>query len=237
MVAAMKSGMLAFLALFAAAAPAAAAERRFMVTDFDRVQVDGPFEVVLVSGRPSSATASGTPQALDRVSIDVQGRTLRVRPNRSAWGGYPGQVTGGPIRIVLSTRDLTAAAVSGPGTLAIDRARGLKVELNITGSGTIAVAAVDADQLVVGLTGSGRIGIAGKAKTLRASIRGSGDLEGAGFRADDADIVTETAGKVAFTVIRAAKIRANGVGEVAISGSPACTVTGLGGGNVRCGTE
>jgi hypothetical protein len=237
MVGAMKIRLPAFAALLAAAAPATAAERRFLVTDFDRIQVEGPFEVELTTGRPSAAIASGSSLALDRVSIDVQGRTLRVRPNRSAWGGYPGQVSGGTVRIVLSTRDLRAAAVSGPGTLAIDRARGLKVELTITGSGTLAVAAVDADQLVIGLTGSGRIGIAGKAKTLRASIRGSGDLDGAGFRADDADIVTETAGKIAFTAIRAAKVRANGVGKVAISGAPACTVTGLGGGNVRCGTE
>src|SRR5688500_1669852 len=189
MVAAMKSGMLAFLALLAAASPAAAAERRFMVTDFDRVQVEGPFEVALTTGRPSSATASGTPQALDRVSVDVQGRTLRIRPNRSAWGGYPGKVAGGPIRIAASTRELVAGAVAGPGSLAIDRAKGLRIELNVTGSGRIGLAAVEADQLVLGLTGSGRISLAGKAKTLRASLRGTGDLDAAGFRTDDADIV------------------------------------------------
>jgi hypothetical protein len=37
--------------------------------------------------------------------------------------------------------------------------------------------------------------------------------------------------------VRSAKIRANGIGEVLIGGSPACTVTGLGGGNVRCGSD
>lgn len=237
MVVAMKIRLLALTLLLAVAAPATAAERRFLVTDFDRVQIEGPFEVELTTGRPSAAVASGSSLALDRVSVDVQGRTLRVRPNRSAWGGYPGQVSGGPVRIAISTRDLAAAAVSGPGSLAIDRAKGLKVELNVTGSGTIAVAAIDADQLVVGLNGSGRIAMIGKAKTFRASIQGSGDLDGTAFRTEDADIVTETAGKVALTIIRAAKIRANGIGEVAIAGSPACTVTGLGGGNVRCGTE
>jgi hypothetical protein len=237
MVPAMKTGMFALLALLALASPAAAAERRFMVTDFDRVQVEGPFEVILTTGRPSSAVASGSPQALDRVSIDVQGRTLRVRPNRSAWGGYPGQVAGGTVRILVSTRDLAAAAVAGAGSLAIDRAGGLRLALNVTGSGRITLAAVQADQLILGLTGSGRITLAGKAKTLRASIQGTGDLDGASFRADDADIVTDTAGMVAFTAVRSAKVRANGIGAVEIGGSPACTVTGLGGGNVRCGAR
>src|SRR5687768_9807544 len=131
------------LAFFAS--PALAIDQRYMVTDFDRVQVDGPFQVTLIVGRPSDATASGSRAALDRVSIEVQGRTLRIRPNRSAWGGYPGRVAGGPVRIMISTRDLVAGAVAGPGSLAIDRAKGLRIELNVTGSGRIGLGAVEAD--------------------------------------------------------------------------------------------
>src|SRR5690349_20556352 len=79
---------LALLA-FAAAAPAAAAERHYSITDFDRVQVDGPYRVTLATGRSSAARAEGSTEALDHVSIDVQGGILRIRRNRSAWGGYP----------------------------------------------------------------------------------------------------------------------------------------------------
>jgi hypothetical protein len=52
---------------------------------------------------------------------------------------------------------------------------------------------------------------------------------------DDADIVSDTSGAVALTALRTAKVRANGTGSMAISGSAACSVTGLGAGNVQCG--
>ncbi|HMJ94174.1 MAG TPA: DUF2807 domain-containing protein, partial [Allosphingosinicella sp.] len=82
--------LLTALLLLLFATPASAADQRVMVTDFDRVQVDGPYQVTLSVGRPSGVIASGSRGALDRVTIEVQGRTLRIRPNRSAWGGYPG---------------------------------------------------------------------------------------------------------------------------------------------------
>jgi hypothetical protein len=222
------------LALLAAAAPSAAAERRYSVTDFDRVQVDGPYQVTLLTGLSSGARAEGSSEALDRVSIDVQGGTLRVRPNHSAWGGYPGDRTG-PVRIAITTRDLRAAAVVGSGSLSIDRARGLRVDVSVSGSGRLGVASVDADNLVVGLLGSGRITLAGRAGQLKATVQGSGDLAAAELRADDAQIFAETAGTVKVGVARTAKLRIAGPGDVEIIGDPSCTIEAEGSGQILCG--
>jgi hypothetical protein len=235
MILAMKRIMIACLML-AAAAPAAAAERTYMVVDFDKIRVEGPYQVTLSTGVPTRAVATGPQGALERVSIEVQGTTLYVRANRSAWGGYPGE-GGGVAKISISTRALRSATVIGAGTLAIDRAQGLRVDLLVSGSGRIGIAAVDADLLVASLNGSGKIALGGKAKQLRANISGSGDLDAASFRADNADIATDTSGSVALTAVRTAKVRANGTGEVAISGSAACTVTGPGTGGVSCGAR
>jgi hypothetical protein len=224
---------LALLA-FAAAAPAAAAERSYSVTDFDRVQVEGPYSVTVTTGRSSAARAEGSTQAIDRVSVEVLGSTLRVRPNRSSWGGYPGEGSG-PVRLVLATRDLRAAAVVGSGSLDVDRAKGLRVDLSVNGSGRLSVAAVDADNLVVGLLGGGRIALAGRARQLKATVQGSGDLAAAGLATDDAQILSDTAGTVTVGVARSAKVTATGAGDVEIVGEPSCTVEAKGSGAVRCG--
>jgi hypothetical protein len=226
-------------AMFAlAASPALADDQRIMVMDFDRVQVEGPYQVTLTVGPTSAAVATGSRAALERVTIEVQGRTLRIRPNRSAWGGgYPGERAGGPVTVQASTRELRGASIIGPGSLSIDRAKGLRIDLGVSGSGRLGIANVDADQLVVNLNGSGKIMLGGKARQLRATIGGSGDLDGSAFGADNADLTADTSGAIAFTALRTAKVRANGAGDVAIAGPAACTVTGLAAGIVRCGNS
>ena len=233
MVAAMRKilAALAFCASFAA--PAGAAERRYSVTDFDRIVVEGPFTVRLSTGRPSSALATGSADALDRVSVEVQGRTLRVRPNRSAWGGYPGAAAA-PAVIDLTTRDLRAASVNGAGSLAIDRAGGLRLDLAVEGTGRIAAPAIAADTLVIGLIGSGRIQLAGTARELRASVHGWADLDAAALRSQSVTITTDSAGRIAAAAERQATVTATGLGEVEIVGAPACTVRGLSAAQVRC---
>jgi hypothetical protein len=225
---------LPFLLLAVAAAPVAAADRSYPIADFDQIQVEGPFEVVLATGLPSHVRASGSAEALERVSVEVEGQTLHIRANKSAWGGYPGAATG-PVRIEAATRDLTRATVLGPGSLAVDKARGLRVDLTVGGSGRLTVGAVDADQLVVGLAGSGRIGLSGHAKQVRATIRGSGDLDGKGLTAEDVQLATDTSGTIALGSARSAKVTASGLGDVTIGGTPACTVDNQGSGSVRCG--
>lgn len=224
---------LALLAL-AAAAPAAAAERSYSVTDFDRIQVDGPYRVTVRTGLTSGARAEGSTEALEHISVDVQGGTLRVRRNRSAWGGYPGDGIG-PVSIALTTRDLRSAAVVGSGSLEIDRVRGLRVDLSVSGSGRLTAAAVDADNLVVGLLGGGRIILAGRARQLKATVQGSGDLAASDLRSDDAQISSDTAGNVAVAVARTAKVTATGPGDVEIIGTPSCTVEAKGSGRILCG--
>ena len=235
MLLAMKRIIAALACAAALASPAAAAERRYSVTDFDRVVVEGPFTVRLATGGSSSAIATGSPEALERVSIEVQGRTLRVRPNRSAWGGYPGAAAG-PVAIALATRELRAASVNGPGSLAVDRAAGLRLDLAVEGPGRIVVPAAQAGTLVIGMIGSGRIQIGGTASELRANVHGWGDLEAAALRTRGANITTDTAGRIAVAVERQATITATGLGEVDIIGSPACTVRGLSAAQVRCGS-
>src|SRR5687767_10418798 len=217
MVPAMTRSLTAFACLLASAAPAAAAERRYSVTDFDRIVVEGPYIVRLSVGRATSATASGSQAALDRVSIDVSGQTLRIRRNRSSWGGNPGAQEG-PLTIEVVTRNLRSARLIGPASLDIDRVAGLRVDLIVEGSGRLRAANVAADNLSLGLAGSGRLEIAGTAEILNADIQGTGDVEASQLRADNATIVSGTTGEVALQVARTATVNAYGLGNVTVAG-------------------
>lgn len=226
----------ALLALAAFAAPAYAVDRRLSVTDFDRVVVEGPYRVRLITGRPSSATVSGSLAALDRITVDVQGQTLRIRRNRSGWGGAPG-ADAGPVMIELSTRRLRSARLVGPAQLEVQGAAGLNVEFTVEGSGTLRAAGVNADNLALGLIGSGRIEIGGRAGVLRGDFQGTGTVDASSLDARNATVTNTSSGDVLLSVRGPAAITNNGVGTVRVTGAPVCTIEGLNAAQVLCESD
>ena len=220
--------------IMALAAPALTADRRYTVTDFDRVQVEGPFEVVVTTGKGPSARATGSSEALERVSIVVEGRTLKVRPNRSAWGGYPGQGSSA-VTVELTTHQLRGASLTGSGSLSIDKAKGMRLDLALSGSGRLSLGRVEADNLVVGQVGAGKMSIGGKVKGLKATVQGSGDFDGSTLAVEDAEIKADTSGAIALNASRTSSVVSTGQGDTVVTGKAACTVKALGSGRVRCG--
>ena len=207
----------------APAGRAAAADRNFTVTDFDRIRLDGPFRVSVRTGVAPFARASGSLEALDKVAIEVQGRTLVVRPNRSSWGGYPGKPAG-PVTIEVGTHDLSASWVNGAGSLLIDRARGLRFDVTVQGAGTVRIDRVEADRLSVGLNGAASATLGGRADKLTAIVRGVSSLDSAALQAKDVVVGTEGASVIRVAASHTAQINAAGTASVSVDGGAACTV-------------
>ena len=203
--------------------PAAAAERNYSVTSFDRVRVEGGYRVRLATGVAPFATASGSPAGLDGLAIDVQGRTLIVRASRAGWGGYPGEARG-PVEITLGTHDLTAAWVNGSGSLAIDQVKGLAFDLAVQGAGSASIDRVEIDQFHLGLSGAASAKLTGGAAKLTAIVRGSSSFDGAELAVKDATIGAEGPAIVKLQVSNSAKVDALGIASVTLTGDPACTV-------------
>ena len=214
----------AFAALALLAAPATAAERNYSVTSFDRVRVDGPYQVTVKTNVAPFARASGSQASLDGVSIKVEGRTLIVRSDSSGgWGGYPGEGRG-PVTIEVGTHDLANAWINGPGALYIDKVKGLSFDLAIQGSGVARVDAVDVDQLRLGISGAASSRVAGRALKLTATVRGSSSLDAEALEVRDAVIGAEGPALVRASVNGTAKVDALGLAAVTLAGSPSCTV-------------
>jgi hypothetical protein len=224
--------LLTALAFAGLAAPADAATRNFGVSGFDRIRVDGPFRVTLATGvAPFGKATASSSGALEGVSLEVHGRTLMVRANRSSWGGYPGEAAG-PVEVSIGTHELTAAVLNGAGTLAIDKLRGLSFDLSVQGSGAVSVAAVEVDQFKAAVSGTGAISLAGTALKLTATVNGVSTLQATSLNAKDATFSVNGPATVRATVTGTAKISARGPSSVELTGSPACTITAAGSANV-----
>jgi hypothetical protein len=225
---------LSLLLLFGLAAPALAEDRRVLVEDFDRILVEGPFVVHLVTGRASAAIAHGSRDALDRMNLDVQGQTLRIRRLREAAGSGP-RTDPGIVTIDLATRSVRSVALVGPARLDANAVRGLSVAFSVEGSGTLHATRVDADALSLILLGAGRIEAVGVARTLSVNVQGSGDLAAPGLVANNATIAATSSGTIALTVNGPATVTNDGTGNIRIFGRAVCTTGGSAAGQVRCG--
>jgi hypothetical protein len=223
----MRTLVLAAFMLASLAAPAAAAERNFTITSFDRIRIDGPYRVRLATGVAPFASASGSPPALDGLAIDVQGRTLVVHVNHSSWGGYSGE-SRGPVEISIGTHDLNAAWVNGSGSLTIDTVTGLSFDLSVEGSGSASIDRVSVDQFHVGLGGAGSARLAGSALHMTAYAHGSTSLDAAALSAKDVVITADGPSIVKAVASDTAKVDAIGVATVVLTGNPACIVSAKG---------
>lgn len=205
------------------ASPAVAATRNFGITGFEKIRVEGPFKVTVATGVAPFAKATGAPDAIDRVAIETRGDTLVVHSNLSSWGGYPGRDSG-PVEISVGTHDLRSAWISGSGSLAIDRAKGLSFDLSVQGSAAGAIRQVDVDQLSVSIVGSGSGALAGRAAKLTAVVRGIASLDGANLATKDATIGAEGTATVMANVSDSATVEGSGAITVQLTGKPACTL-------------
>jgi hypothetical protein len=211
------------LGIAALAAPAGAASRNFGITSFEKVRVDGPFKVSLKTGVAPFARATGSPQALDRVAIDVRGNTLVIHTNLDSWGGYPGKDPG-PVEISLGTHDLSAAWLNGSGVLSIDRVKGLTFDLSVQGSGAGEIGQANIDQLNVSVVGTASAKLAGQAAKMTAVIRGVSTLDAAALSTKDATLGADGAATIAANVSNSVTVDASGPATVRLSGGPSCTL-------------
>lgn len=222
----MRFALLIPFALLAAGSAPAPEERRILLTGFDRIRVDGPFEVRVIPG-PPSATVTGDRRAVERISLRNQGNVLVVGVSTQSWEGWRGKE--GAASVTVTVPRLRAANINGGGKLHIATIAGQRVDLGINGAGSLTVASVTADQLVATLTGTGIIKLdAGTVRTARFMSYGAGSIDAAGVAVNDLTVHSQSAGDSRFTARFTANVSALGTGAVRVEGNATCRLAGPG---------
>lgn len=218
------------LALLVALAPAQAAERSYFIGDFDRIRVEGPFDVRLTTRGTPAARVTGATDGLD-LHVDARVLTVRAAARDSA-----GPRATEPATIFVRTTDLHAAAVIGGGKLVIaGPLRGARVDLQITGSGSITAPELAADQVFATLVGAGAMTLGGRTARLRVLSSGAGSIDASALQADEALLRLDGAGATQANARYVADVVTTGLGAVTVSGSPKCKVKAPAGAPVMCG--
>lgn len=213
------------LALLFVAAPAQADERSFLLTGFDRIRVEGPFQVEVTTGGSAGASAEGDVHALNSVNVRVNGTTLVITRGIATSDGYPDAVRTLP-KLTVSTPQLRGLVLGGGGHVTVSRMAAQRVDLSLTGAGSIDVGEVDADQLNATLAGTGALNLAGRALDARFRSDGAGSIDAEGLSVGTLTVNAQSAGDSSFTARTTATITALGSGTVRVGGTATCSVQG-----------
>ena len=208
--------------------------RTVAVGSFDKIRVEGPFEVHVATGSPR-ATIGGDPRAAEDVAVRVDGTTLSVRKGTGGWGEQP-YGGAGPIIVTLSTPGLVSASVAAGGRMTIARMRGMRIDVTVGGSGSLTLDAADTDQLNATLIGTGRLTLAGRAARARLVSSGQGAIDATRLEVGDLIVHLDGVGETRAAARYTAQVTNTGLGTVTIAGPAKCRVDAAAGGPVVCGT-
>lgn len=214
-----------------AAAPAFATDRGFPVGDFHGLALAGSPDVTVTTGHASSVRASGSPEALDRLEIGVEGGVLKIGTKRGldwSWRDH------GRVTIAVTVPMLREVDIAGSGDVVVDRVKVRDFAANIAGSGSLHLPALDTDHAAFDVAGSGTVTAAGRCGSGSASIKGSGDLKLAALKCATLSASVAGSGSLDAYATQTATLATMGSGNITVTGGARCTVSTAGSGKARC---
>ena len=216
-----------------AAGPASAAEKRYGLTSFEAIEVNADVAVEVVTRAPVSAVASGSPDALDRLEIKLDGTKLVIGRKREGFSFSSRDDDDLDIAITLPKLD--AVRLTGSGTIDADTVDGDAVETAVTGSGDLKVAKLTGKSAEITVSGSGDIEIgSGTTGSGELSVTGSGNIDAEGLVATTLEVAITGSGNVDAQATGTADVRILGSGDAKIAGGATCTTKQMGSGTATC---
>ena len=213
--------------------PGSSVSRNYPVAAFDKIEVAGPYDVIVTTGGAPSASATGGDKLLDETEVVVEGNTLKIRPKNNkginwSWG------KSGSVKFAVTTAMLNGAAVAGSGGISVDKIKGDFIG-TVGGSGDLELRAIAGGAVELSVGGSGSIAAAGTAQSTKIAIGGSGDVDASGLAAKTAIVAVGGSGSASANASDSAKVSIAGSGDVAITGGAKCEISKVGSGDVTCG--
>lgn len=214
-----------------AAAPAASATISYPARGFDSIDLKAAAGVDVTVGPRFAVRAEGDPALLKRLTATVRGNTLVI-----GWmQGSQVSIRDNDLRVHVAMPRIAGAAVSGAGSIAIDRVNGPAFVAAVGGTGDIRVAALHTDRTKLSMSGTGRIAVAGTTGQLGAEVSGVGSVDALNLAARGGRFGMSGTGQIRARVDGPADVVLSGMGSVVVAGHPTCHVAKSGMGSVRCG--
>ncbi len=207
-----------------------AGQRNFEAGTFDRIELAGPFDVLVSVGGQPSVRAEGDTGLMERIEVRVEGGRLKIGLERGYnWSG-DGRVT-----VHVTAPSLVGADIAGSGDIRVSPVQSQRFAGSIAGSGNLILERLQAESVEFSVAGSGDVEVSGSAREARVDIAGSGNARLGGLQSETAEISIAGSGNAELRATGTAAVSIVGSGDVTVTGGARCEVSKVGSGDVRCG--
>ena len=114
--------------------------RTYPVTNFQQIEVAGPYDVEVRTGGNVSVSAQGPEHMLERTEVAIEGNKLVIRARHHGGWFQMGWSHHGNVHFVVIVPQLSAAELTGSGEVKVDKVQGQSFDGAVTGSGDLSIA-------------------------------------------------------------------------------------------------
>lgn len=192
--------------LSVAAVTAHADEQTRSLSQFKKISITGPMNLVVDAGKPFSVSVQGDAKFIGRVTTRVVNGELRISMNNDANINIKKHD-----RMVVSMPSLTSFDAEGAGLARLNNVQG--------------------DRLDVDYRGAGSLVINGKVRQVRIDAEGVGEVDTKSLIAQEADVSFEGIGAVSIYASEKLTADVEGMGNLTYYGNPRIvnkSVSGIG---------
>lgn len=168
--------------------------RSFNVREFDKIDVTGALIIRVQAGDVCSVKADGGRKDLDQLVVDVDGKTLKIRPSK----GGPFQFNNRPVRLTIVMPRIEDFKLTGACRAKISGLNPLeRLDLDLTGASSVLFDG-NVTRLNAEATGASKIKLVGQAETVKCSLTGASSIYAKDMTINKADVDANGASNATF---------------------------------------
>ena len=189
------------------------------LSDFNAVNVAGPFDVDIIQGATESVKVEAPSDVMDRILTEVNGGVLKIynKHGNWNWGDFWGHHK--KILVHVTIKDINSINISGSGDVSFrEGITANSLKLHISGSGDM-TGKLSAKTLESSITGSGDMKLSGNAESSTVSVVGSGDFTARNLLTVSSAVRVSGSGDAEINASDKVDAAVNGSGDVRYTGA------------------
>ncbi|TAE32999.1 MAG: PspC domain-containing protein [Cytophagales bacterium] len=185
--------------------------RTFTVDSFDDIDATGALIIRVQHGDAFRVEADGNQRDIDQLQVDVDGRTLKLRPYKDR----PFNITQSrSVRITITMPTIEELKLTGACRAQVEGMPPLnRLDVDLNGASS-AVINANVDRLNIDMNGASKIKLEGEADEIKSSLSGASLLYAKGMSVGKADVKANGASQARFGQVRELDEDTSGAGSV-----------------------